>query len=999
MSKFLKLFQKISIVLLISFFVLSPIAHAASQDFSNPAKVVQSFNENMMKSVSESFLKKDFLKWGDGSIVTFVFTACFIVMLAGAFRNFGSPGFLTQLAELGIYSVIVLALLGQGSAYSTMSGMGLGFGQNKGSLDLDIYYGLKETMDAVAKKAFGEGQTEDLWNASVKASELTDNIILAKSNCEQPDPVTQKKCFKSYITTGDYTPVDEEKEESLIESIPGIGAVYGLLKKWGETAARIYNPFTWAFPALFWIVQLIATIVNMFLVIGFGLMSTLSLFFAKLICPLLLLPSQRSLVMKGLKIPLSATLWGFLTQMMVYFSIVITEAIADGGKDAILAAVDSGSFDMAALTVVMTSMAMAQLVIMLIQIVIMFKIPKLAEDLLNLSASSVVGLGADLLSAVGGVARMAGTVAMPALGAMSGALGGAAKVIGGAASPVLGKVSSSFGSGAANLANSTFGADNVNAAREKFNSMSSAMNSGVDRVKGFGNKIGDIASGGSGSTPFSPMGRANQESVDKSFNDFQNSKDSDSSAKGQTRGSSSKGSDGGESGSRWAGLKQAGKAAITETADMAFSSVINPRGIESKFNEKLGSASAVAGSALSAGAMAIDQGSESLAQKAKNLSSHLVRDRSSTAESRRDAFSSVAKTMTPQRDLIGDDLKTFQSIQSRMASGEALTSEDTDSLTALQNNRLSEDQAKIVSDAISQRYDQSVIEAQETGDYSEMLKLSNNVNAGSAVKKKDLINQNSMEGYRKVVGELKQKVSSLQTKSIGNAYLQETVAAQKELSDLVSQGFVNKDVYSQELVNSSGVQTTIGKSVENSSYAQTMSDINSLLDNKNKTSADYDNLKTMADMNKFKINDENLRKRIEQSLSQAGIDYDFKASEANTLDLNKGLSSLAKEEISKDSVIVGSSVFNFDDKNKIMANTFDTGRSRSVDISKLPIAERNLINNQIKDYDDYLIKYNNILAEAPEKAGDYLKEVEAVRKHRDYLISIQTAYNNSKKRK
>ena len=46
-----------------------------------------------------------------------------------------------------------------------------------------------------------------------------------------------------------------------------------------------------------------------------------------------------------------------------------------------------------------------------------------------------------------------------------------------------------------------------------------------------------------------------------------------------------------------------------------------------------------------------------------------------------------------------------------------------------------------------------------------------------------------------------------------------------------------------------------------------------------------------------------------------------------------------------------------------------------------------------------LVKYNNILAEAPEKAGEYLKEVEAVRKHRDFLVSIQAAYNSSKKQK
>ena len=1040
MKQFLKNIFNLAIqysplLIILSLLLLSSSGHAAGLE-----DIIKSYNSKMMSNIGDKFLNIDLLSWNPQkgpSIVRLLFQISFLIAFVNAMRSVGQD-LLLKLFDLAIYMVIALALLGQPEAYKIFrpvfqfdtnrvdaDGNTLSYTyKGNRSLDRDIYMWLSYSMDGLADSAFGADIQEQLFNASVKAGDFVDRVIKSQLNCKvDGERATFQSCALMYLKAGNDAVAaaqlkqieDKQKaEEAAAIKAGGITYISHLLTKVGTFFTQLINPFAWFFPFLLWLFDIIRSAVNLFLLIGFGIMTAFSLFMAKIFIPFLLLPSQRGHVIKALKIPLSATMWGFVTSLIIFMSYHITDSMTNAGTSTMVEQIEkSGSLDVKVLIGVLSSMFLTQLVIAAIQIVALFKVPKISEDILNFSLAPVVGLGGELISASAGIIKMIGGLAVPAAGA---ALGAASAVSGAAKSA------------GAGLASGAIGEEGMNKIRSKVSSLTNKPASG----------------GGSGGSGGASVGLGNvgsmkaaKDSIDSGYKDFEKSKQNAEKPKqnaekpkqnaekpqNSQRTLLGKAVDLGSKVKSGAGKaisatgKVAGKLG-SEAGNLAVDAMTgNYSGMQSRVASGMNDASKALISGTNEFSEGLNNNQENIESRAKGATSAMMsRFQDSTSDQRDELSSSMAELS--QRELAGDEAIAFQKFEEKMAKGEDLTAQDSEFLTNIQNVNLNNEQKTVVSQALNKQYDDAV----RTEDFESMLKLSNNSYADKDLLEKNRQNRSAMKEYDSYFKAQEKRIADLMKKSQSSDRSVKTAQSQQELLDLVKSGFAKADSLSAKNEQNG---LSVRDALKNNFKEDTAKELENLMNKENRTSAEDQKLSNLSSNNPSILKDtlqkyenklQDIQKRNE-GLDQISDDDKeeidlYKNQISKIMDLSKNVKTTSKDKTTVDmansffkqidnkSVQFDNARFDVKDDDTIDTSAFYNKKGEAVSLNKISSDAIFTMEEELKQYDRYLQAHNEKLKNNPDSlSAQDLEQVKTIRQTADIFRKLISDIKASKRKK
>lgn len=240
--------------------------------------------------------------------------------------------------------------------------------------------------------------------------------------------------------------VDKEEEECGMANVPcGIGKVieakFGSFLMWTSIILALVAIGYIGVGVLMSMAGMVLTIilsimVNFLMVISFALVSAISIIFFTMLSPLMMIEKTRGQMVQAIKVPLSSCLFGIAAAIIIYVGAIAVVAV--GASMSEFAQGDGASIGAIgnALIVAFFGTVMAT-VILGLQSFSMTKVPKLAHDLVNLSVTSVLSLGGEIMSMAKQVfaGAAAGTTLVGGGAALVKALGGrsAASMAGNAA--------------------------------------------------------------------------------------------------------------------------------------------------------------------------------------------------------------------------------------------------------------------------------------------------------------------------------------------------------------------------------------------------------------------------------------------------------------------------------------------------------------------------------------------------------------------------------------
>lgn len=432
----------------------------------DPIALRDLFNTMLLEKLSSKIFASGFFAWSGGNgFSKWLVGICFAVALLQCLTK-SAGSMLSEMAKVGFALWFALGIMGEPNArsqtisvppFSQMNNAISGnekyrikYGQP--TIDRITFNWLKMTFDGLGNDLVASaGGAVALPTAMTKAHFLQLKVLLARTACN-PD---NSACMAEYLgASEDYINKKEteeaNKEKSLWEQITGVTAaaltfitdIYLIVK-------QIANPFFWLFPILIWFLFIAQGFLSMFVLILFGISAGITMFLTKLLVPFMIIPTYRDRVKGLFRKAFSVTLYGFVMNLIIWISIFIMEALNEATADLVVNKMAKGGFiDTLArsgdLQIILMSNTLTTIVLMFMQVVAISKVPKMSEQLANLSIEEVVNIGETLLSASFGMAKMAAGMgvalagaAIPGaavLGKVAGAIGGGG--LGGGASPV-----------------------------------------------------------------------------------------------------------------------------------------------------------------------------------------------------------------------------------------------------------------------------------------------------------------------------------------------------------------------------------------------------------------------------------------------------------------------------------------------------------------------------------------------------------------------------------
>lgn len=341
-----------------------------------------------------------------------------------------------------------------------------------------LYMEFKDVVTLVENNLFGsdvEARFAASWAGVEDAIKKSD--LIAECNGD-------KACIEK-ASSGESEKKDEESILSKV--VPDVTKYFSELM---AKLSKLTSGTFWLFLALS-VSTFLVRVAGMGVFITYTLGVTSSLFFFKMIVPFAILPSQRQQVLSTIKIPLSFALWSFIYKLFLSLFIVMNTSSFQAYWDSLSSGDVALPTDIFAKTLLF---ALTVLVVNLVFIAVMFRIPKLAKELMNLSFTSLVDIleaatkdafgkvlsaGATLLT--GGAAGVGAAV-----GAMAGSGGGGDNAVpptdptGGPGGPSK-STTSEFSNGGAVETSSTK-RNNPYTLKGGLNSMRSAGSSMIDAV-------------------------------------------------------------------------------------------------------------------------------------------------------------------------------------------------------------------------------------------------------------------------------------------------------------------------------------------------------------------------------------------------------------------------------------------------------------------------------------------------------------------------------------
>lgn len=298
------------------------------------------------------------------------------------------------------------------------------------TLERIVFNWMAWKFDQLGEAIMNDGTNSSFTEEVTKLVTIQDRLAVAIMNCD----MSNAKCLRKYLT-GDKDPAtvqqEAKNEDSSWSILPkGVDMLANYASMVVEFIQKMSNPAYWLFPILIWLLDIARAFINFFVLLTFGIMAALSLFMIKVLCVLMVIPSYRGRVIGMFKMTLSASMYGFAMNLMLWISLIITKALNEATANIIINRLTSPSSSAAGFAGEMGTLMMANFltsfVIMVMQIVAMAKVPKFTRNLMNLSLDEIVNIGETLFTASLGMAKIAAGVAAGVGGMALGAVGGAA---------------------------------------------------------------------------------------------------------------------------------------------------------------------------------------------------------------------------------------------------------------------------------------------------------------------------------------------------------------------------------------------------------------------------------------------------------------------------------------------------------------------------------------------------------------------------------------------
>lgn len=409
------------------------------------------FNRHLLEAIGGQILDTSVFSWQAG-FTSYLLGFCMAIAFFQSVLK-SEKSMLVEWSKIIIASWFCLAILGgvQATNVPIFSSMNSSLPDNykvkskrAPTLERIVFNWMAWKFDLLGEAIMqsNNGGKENLNDEIIKLNTYQEKLLNAIAECD----TSNTACLKQYLT-GDPQAIKENAEKTdpankgesggfFSGAVPGLGVITSLMAKIAAFFAKINNPAYWLFPILMFILDIARAFINFFVLLTFGIIAAMSLFMTKILCVFMVIPSYRDRVIGMFKFTLSASMYGFAMNLMLWISIIITKALNEATGTIIIQrltsmnGVGAGASFAGEMGVLMMSNFLTSFVIMLMQIVAMTKVPSFTEKLMNLSLQELVNIGETLFKAGLGMAKVAAGMAAGvgglALGAAGGALAGAA---------------------------------------------------------------------------------------------------------------------------------------------------------------------------------------------------------------------------------------------------------------------------------------------------------------------------------------------------------------------------------------------------------------------------------------------------------------------------------------------------------------------------------------------------------------------------------------------
>ena len=309
---------------------------------------------------------------------------------------------------------------------------------SKPSLERAIFNNLSYRFDAIghALKANLGGKT--IGTATQNLAAIQGRMALSMLYCNVKD----KDCIVQYVNGDLKTPTQKAAESGGFT----VNIAAYLEEKFTSWFALLTNPAAILFPLINWILEVVRGFVNQFVLLTFGLTAAISLLLLKVLSVFVVIPNYRKKVLDMWKDTMAITLFGFVMNLIIWLSVIVTEAISNATTLMIIQKIESLSLSaMGDIYMILISNYLTAFVLLFMQIVAFTKIPSICKSIMNLSLNEIVNIGEMLVTSALGAAKFAAQIGLVATGAGAGLLAG--KMAGTAGAQALGSKMGSIGAG------------------------------------------------------------------------------------------------------------------------------------------------------------------------------------------------------------------------------------------------------------------------------------------------------------------------------------------------------------------------------------------------------------------------------------------------------------------------------------------------------------------------------------------------------------------------
>jgi hypothetical protein len=411
------------------------------------------YREQIIASMATVFFNNSVFSWQGGLTRTLLAVCTIIGIFQIIARHTGTPQFLVEWAKMCVALMFALMILGgvdssKAFPYKPVLSNGDAV-QGPATLDKAVFFWLSGEFNGLASAFESYGGPAEF---SYEMTQLLDNLEefeLTLRYCNPTDSSCYRKAF-NYINTAppgsaaalekqkaapgqvllnkntSQTATDENKKEL---KGSGLGTMVDLLIKGINSIADIIEqiipiPFL-LIKILVFLLDYLRMFLNYFTLISYALISGLSLLFAKLFTAFIVLPNQRGRVLQAYKVPLSSTMYGFLTAFITAVATVIIKSVNTATVATIIKSVDAKGIDTSGVIAILFGDSMSICAMLLIQIMAMSKIPGFARKLWDLSFEEIIDFGKAVIEAGFGVMKAVGGAALAGAAVLTGGVAAA----------------------------------------------------------------------------------------------------------------------------------------------------------------------------------------------------------------------------------------------------------------------------------------------------------------------------------------------------------------------------------------------------------------------------------------------------------------------------------------------------------------------------------------------------------------------------------------------